>query len=83
MYWFFGVFLQMLLTTAFMSCSKTVTFTRLNQETWLHLLKETAYGETPLSSSGPQACAEGQDLLKETHLERMKRICDLRWCGLH
>lgn len=46
--WFFGFFLQTLLTVGFMSCSETVISTRINHETWLHLVKETVLMERHL-----------------------------------
>jgi len=60
-----------------MSCSQTVSSTGINHEIQPNLLKETVYRKAPPSSSVPTVCAKVQDPLKETHLEKMKRLCDL------
>lgn len=39
--------------------------------------RNCVYGKAPPSSSGPTICAQVQDPLKETHLEKMKRPRDL------
>lgn len=70
-------FLQIVLTIAFVSCSQTVTSTRINHEIPLNLLEETVYGKAPPSSSRPAIPAKVQDLFRETHLEKMKRQHDL------